>query len=451
VLSPQRLNYKGCAESRQLREERTLNSEETMEESHQDFDEISLCIGIDWADRAHVYKMAIPGSSKQELGSVQHSPEALTEWIMNLQKKYPAGKIAIALEQSRGALIHFLQQFAFLILYPINPKSLAKFREFLRPSCSKDDPDDAGCLLEIILFHRRKLRPLSVQDKQTRKLGLLCELRRQAVDQRTTAINRITSWLKFYFPQALDWAGDLSSAMGCDFLMKWPTLQTLKKARPATIRTFYTSHHSRNSKLIDQRIDQISSSMPLTSDEAIIDPYSMAVVNSVRQVIAINKAIEEFDEQIQSLFAQHTDHALFEALPGAGPVMAPRLLASLGTDRNRYQSAVELQQFSGIAPITKQSGNSKSVSRRYARPVFVCQTWIEFALHSRLVSVWANAYYLSQRKLKKKHYAALRALAYKWQRIIFRCWKLNVPYNEQKYIEALTRRNSPLIQMLKIA
>ncbi|MBZ5625437.1 MAG: hypothetical protein LAQ69_43090, partial [Acidobacteriia bacterium] len=38
----------------------------------------------------------------------------------------------------------------------------------------------------------------------------------------------------------------------------------------------------------------------------------------------------------------------------------------------------------------------------------------------------------------------VRALAYKWIRIIFRCWKDNKPYDEQTYLQSLHKRNSPL-------
>jgi hypothetical protein len=57
---------------------------------------------------------------------------------------------------------------------------------------------------------------------------------------------------------------------------------------------------------------------------------------------------------------------------------------------------------------------------------------------------WARVYYDQLRTGGKRHHAALRALAFKWQRILFRCWKDGVTYNEAKYIASLKRRNSPL-------
>src|SRR5438445_1016256 len=146
------------------------------------------------------------------------------------------------------------------------------------------------------------------------------------------------------------------------------------------------------------------------------------------------------------VFAHHPDQALFDSFPGAGPVCAPRLSAAFGTDRSRWQSATEVQSHSGIAPVTERSGKALWVHHRLACPKFVKQTFHEFADQSIRFSQWARAYYDQQRGRGNDHHAALRALAYKWIRILFRCWKDRKPYDEATYIEALRRHASPLIK-----
>ncbi len=120
----------------------------------------------------------------------------------------------------------------------------------------------------------------------------------------------------------------------------------------------------------------------------------------------------------------------------------PRLLAAMGSDRNRFETAVEIQQFSGIAPVTKKSGKMCYVHRRYAFPKFVRQTFHEWARLTIHFSVWAGAYYERQRDIGKRHHAAIRTLAYRWIRIIFHCWQDRVPYDEQIYLASL-RRTKP--------
>jgi transposase len=423
-----------------------------MEDSKKDeSQEITACVGLDWADKKHDFKLQAPGWLEPEGGEIKHTSESLIEWVGALRQRFPEGKIAIGLEQSRGALAYLLMRFDFLVLYFINPKGLAKFREAFRVSGAKDDPDDAGCLLSMILLHRDKLRPWMPDDPQTRNLRLLTEYRRDHVDSRTALTNQLTSMLKNYFPQSLSWIGDLTSTMASGFLAKWPTLEAVKKARPTTLRNFYHKHHSRSAEVIERRIGEIAKAVPFTEDPAIIDPCVLAVQTIIQQIPVLNAAIEKFDQKIKAVFAAHPDAEIFSSFPGAGAVMAPRLLVSIGSNRDRYTDAKELQQFSGIAPVTKRSGNSITISRRLARPLFVAQSFHEFALHSIGFSAWAGLYYKGQRDLGKSHHCAVRALAFKWIRIIFRCWQLRKPYDEQTYINALIKRNSPLAAKLKSA
>ena len=109
-----------------------------------------------------------------------------------------------------------------------------------------------------------------------------------------------------------------------------------------------------------------------------------------------------------------------------------------------------MQCLSGIAPVTERSGKSEWVHFRWACPKFLRQTFHEFAAHSMGKSTWARAYYQAQRKNQKSHHAVVRALAYKWIRIIFRCWKEGKPYEEQTYLQSLKRTGSPVIESFQL-
>ena len=125
--------------------------------------------------------------------------------------------------------------------------------------------------------------------------------------------------------------------------------------------------------------------------------------------------------------------------------MIPRLIAAFGTRRERFDNAYQMQCYSGIAPVKEASGRTQRVHFRWACPKFLRQTFHEFALHSIGQSEWARAYYQHLRDdQKKSHHTAVRALAYKWIRIIFRCWKDSKPYDEQVYLQSLRRRGSLL-------
>lgn len=172
----------------------------------------------------------------------------------------------------------------------------------------------------------------------------------------------------------------------------------------------------------------------------------------VRVLETLRGNIAVFGSRIQELVSTHPDGALFASLPGAGPVLVPRLIVAFGTDRQRYQSAYEMQCYSGIAPVKEASGKSIWIHFRFACPKFLRQTFHEFALHSIGQSEWAKAYYEHLRRDEKKdHHPAVRSLAFKWIRIIYRCWKDGKPYDESIYLKSLRRRGSLLPGFAELA
>src|SRR6185369_2087579 len=128
-----------------------------------------------------------------------------------------------------------------------------------------------------------------------------------------------------------------------------------------------------------------------------------------------------------------------ESFPGAGPALEPRLIAAVGTMRDRFHSANTLASFSGIAPVTESSGKSVWIHWRWACSKFIRQTFHEWAGCSIRSCDWARAFYEKQRGKGKGHHAAIRSLAFKWIRIFFRCWRDRVPYSEELYLKALQR------------
>jgi len=405
-------------------------------------------IGIDWADKTHFVSLCEAGSQVVERYKLEHKPEVLAQWIGDLQRRFAGRRLAVALEQSRGALVYALMSYEFLVLYPVNPKALAKFREAFYVSGAKDDPLDSDLLLELLTVHRRRLRAWRPDDELTRAISLLGEYRRELVNSQTRLTNRLSNLLKLYFPQALEWAGDLATVQACDFLERWPSLAKVQQTTASKLKQFYLKHGCRKAALIEARLQQMQQAQPLTTDGAVITASIAMVQASISQLRPLIASIKQFDKQIAELFAQHDDHELFSSFPGAGPVFAPRLLAAMGTDRTRYLAAQELQQFSGIAPVIERSGRTCFVHRRFACPKFLRQSFHEYAGQSIRWSPWARAYYNQQRQRGNGHHAAVRSLAFRWIRIIFRCWQMRVPYSEELYQQALRRRGSSLAKLL---
>jgi transposase len=407
-------------------------------------------VGVDWSDKKHDFCLQGAGSQQREPGVVAHRPEAIDQWARALYQRF-GGPIAVCLEIAKGPLVHALQRYEFLVLFAVNPATLAKYREAFVPSRAKDDPTDAEIALELLVRHRDKLQALKPQSAPMRALTTLVEQRRNLVGDKTRITNRLCSTLKEYFPQALDWFEDRDTLLFCDFLQRWPSLKHVQRARQTTLRSFFWAHNMRRSALIEERIRGIRCASALTDDVAIIGPHQLLVQALVSQLRVTLQAIEAFDAEITELAKRLPDYALFAALPGAGAILAPRLLVAFGEHRERYASAAQLQQYAGVAPVLERSGKKCWVHWRMACPTFLRQTFVEWAGSTIPRSFWASAYYHRQRDKGSSHQAALRALAYKWIRIVYRCWQTRTRYDESAYLHALKRRGSPLLAAVSVA
>ncbi|MCH7687264.1 MAG: IS110 family transposase [Planctomycetes bacterium] len=409
----------------------------------------AVIVGIDWANAEHVLCLIGP-DGRLEIDTLQQSPAAIDEWAADLQRRFPGRTIAVALEQSKGALIYALMKYEHILLYSINPKQLARYREALYPSGSKDDPTDAALLAQFLGHHSGQLRPWKPDNTATRKLAGYTEHRRKIVEERKRLSQQLTSRLKLYFPLVIE-LFPRNIERTAALVKRWDTLAKLRRVHPKTLRTFLKQQGVRNDQKRTEIIEAIRAAVPLTTDEAIVEPNALFALSLAKQIEQLNQTIDQFDEQIARLVAAHDDAALFRALPGAGDALVPRLIAAMGSDRDRYNAAEEIQCHSGIAPVTRQSGKTRNVSRRYACPKFLRQTFHEFADHARKWSAWSKAFYQMKIAAGFKHHAAVRALAYKWIRIIFHLWKTHTLYDENVYIKQLRKRNSPIVNFLETA
>jgi transposase len=271
------------------------------------------------------------------------------------------------------------------------------------------------------------------------------------VDERSRLINQSHCTLKTYYPLAEAILGsEMNTLMAAEFLARWPDLHSVQAASPDTLGRFFYKHNCRSSRKLDQRLQAIKNARPLTSDPAIIEPARALVSARAAMLRSLNQSIAALDQQIQQAMDQHPDAAIFRSLPGAGPALAPRLLSAFGTQRDRFESADEVAQFYGIAPVVIESGNSQVVRMRYRCPKFGRQTFHENAACVAKIEPWAKAYYRQHRqKHDDKHHQACRALAYKLIRIYFACWKNRTEYRTQNYLAALQRSGSHLSRALK--
>jgi len=203
-----------------------------------------LIIGLDRSDQKADLCLIDPQTDQRRTAVIDTAPEALWEWLLELRQQHPGARVGLCLEQPAVHLIPFLEAYDWITLHPINPITLQKFREVFVTSRAKDDTKDAEYLADLLLTHHAKLPIWAPEDSATRAVQHLVVHRRAVVDERTALSNRLNALLKQYYPQALTLCGeDLWRPLATTFLRKWPSLQTVQKAQPATLKTFYTQRH----------------------------------------------------------------------------------------------------------------------------------------------------------------------------------------------------------------
>jgi transposase len=353
--------------------------------------------------------------------------------------------LAVCRALRKGPLVYALAKYDFLVLFPVHPQTVARSRRAFTPSRAKDDPSDAEVLLALLARHRDKLPRWTPASPELRALQQGVEIGRTLVGDKVRLTNRLTAALKNYSPQVVEWFAAKDPTIFCDFLTHWPPLSAVQQAPETALLTSFQIHKARFRKVNEQRLVQIRTAHPLTEAPGVLRPNQLLVSTLVQQLKVVLDGSKQVDTAIPELFAQHHDAALFLSLLGAGQQYAPRLLVAFGEDRARYARAEDLLPYAGIAPVTERSGQTSWVHWRSSCPKFLRQSFVAWAGESIRHSFWASAFSHSQRVKGKSHQMAVRAVTFKWIRIVFRCWQTRKPYDEAKYLLALKAKGSPLL------
>ena len=314
-----------------------------------------------------------------------------------------------------------------------------------RLSGVKSDDLDAYYICELIRTHSEQFRIWQPHDPLTRQLNACVERRRELVDLRTQLANMLYAALAASFPQLLALLHcKLTTPIASHFLHQWPTFELAQAAGLPKLRAFFYKNNVRTSDQLEARLEQFAASKPLLYAPEDRQPAGLYIKTLAAQLEELHRSIDQFETQIADLVEKHPTAKLFRDVPGAGPQLKPRLAVVFGTQKDRFEWVDDLTTYTGIAPIKQSSGQTSVTCARWVRPIFIHQTWIEHANCSIRRCTWAREFYNIKRDSGKTHYQAIRALAFKWIRILYACWLLDTPYNDTIYLESLRRKNPQL-------
>jgi transposase len=412
------------------------------------FPQLDHYAGFDWASEKH--DVCVVDHAGKILLQLQF-PDTAQGWALLREKLQPFGKVAVAIETSRGPAVERLLEMG-LTLFPINPKAAERFRDRKAPSGVKDDTLDAWSFADALRTDGQAWRPLLPEHPQTQLLRMLCRDEIALIEQRTALVHQLKAALHEYYPAALEAFEDWTAVSSWEFVLQFPTPQLLVDSGKRKWEKFLHAHKLYRAQTLQRRLEIFSAARQFASPSmAVTTAKSLLALTLARTLKTLETQIQEYRRRIEQAFGDHPDGGLFASLPGGGKKLAPRLLGEMGDNREVFSSAQALQCYAGTAPVTRKSGRSCFVNVRRA-----CNKVLRATVHlwvdeSRQKCAWAEVYYQQKKAAGKSHAQALRCLGQRWLKILWTMWQERVAYNEALHMKSLLQSGSWVIGLIPAA
>ncbi|MFE6502288.1 IS110 family transposase [Kitasatospora sp. NPDC057738] len=372
--------------------------------------------GIDWAEDHH--DVAVVDSEAHLLGKLRISDDAAGfQDLLRLLAEHgdsPDDPIPIAIETSRGLLVACLRASGRRV-FAINPMAVARYRDRHVVSRKKSDHQDAVVLANILRTDAELHRPLPGDSDLVKAIGVLARAQQDAVWDRTRAHNRLRSHLREYYPAVLEaFAGKrerLLSREARAILAIAPTpAEAAKLTRSRLKAAVMRAGRQRRIEAETDRLQEVFRQSWLHQPALVERAMGRQTLALLGQLEAACQACDDLARATEELFLQHPDAEIITSFPGLAVLTGARILAEIGDDRTRFDTARDLKAYAGSAPVTRESGKSRRVSHRRIKNSRLAATGRHWAFAALTASPGAHAHYNRRRETGDRYYAALRHL-----------------------------------------
>jgi len=401
--------------------------------------------GFDFARETHHVVIVDP---RGQIVLNRQLPETAQAWSEFRQAIEPMGPLAVAIETNNGPAVERMLEMGVSV-YPMNPKAAERLRDRKAPSGVKDDELDAWSFADGLRTDGHGWRVLRPEDERTRELRILCRDEIALIAQKTALVNALQAALVEYYPAAREAFEDWTQEATWAFILQFPTPEELLRRGKRKWENFLHGHNLWRPETAKKRLDIFARAGEFGNpSQAVTRAKSLLATSLAKQLATLQAQLEEYRRRINQVFADHPDHDLFDSLPGIGEKTKARLLGEIGSDPERFESSDALRSYSGSAPVTRQSGKTRGVFMRRA-----CNKWLRNAMHwladlSRDSCVWAATYYVKKRDQGMSHAAALRCLANRWQKILWKMIQSGEKYDPELHMQNMIRHGSWVVKLL---
>jgi len=403
--------------------------------------------GIDWAEDHH--DIAVVDRDGQLLARRRISDDAAgLAQLLGLLAGHgdtPQDPIPVAIETPRGLLVACLRATGRQV-YPINPMSVARYRDRHSVAGRKSDHGDSVVLAGVLRTDIAMHRPLPADTELAQAIAVLARAQQDAVWDRTTAHNKLRSCLREYFPAFLaafaDARGGITRPEARAVLAAAPTPADAAKLTVTQLRAILKK--AGRSRALDTEATRIREAfrtqqmrqLPLV--EQAMGRQALALLG---QLDAACAAADDLEHAVTQSFNLHPDAGIITSFPGLGALTGARVLAEIGDDRSRFQDAKGLKAYAGAAPITRASGKTRSVTRRRVKNNRLNAAGYIWAFSALTASPGARAHYDRRKDAGDRHAAAQRNLFGRLLGCLHHCLITGQHYDEATAFPAATKQS----------
>lgn len=388
--------------------------------------------GLDWGGATHAVCVVDEHGRAVAHFEAAHTADGLAELRRKLARWGEPGTLPIAIERPSGLLVDALVDAGHPVV-PIHPNAVKAARPRYRMSGAKSDGADSYLLADLLRTDGHRFASLRPQSDAIRALRALTRGRDDLVATRVQLANQLRALLDAYWPGAGVIFADIDSPIALAFIRRYPTPDSARRLGEKRLASFLAAHAycgRRSPAELLARLRAAPTGLVGEEEEEACGELARALATTLSNLVG---RIATLTARVQHAMAELPDGKLVMSFPRAGQVCAAQMLAEIGSVRERFPSPDALAMEAGCAPVTKQSGKSRSVVFRWAcnrrlRAAVTC-----FADNSRHASPWATNLYSRARGRGCDHPHAIRILARAWLRVIWACWHTNTTYDPARH------------------
>ena len=400
---------------------------------------MSYSAGFDWGSTEHAVCVIDDRGQVVLQAKVRHDADGLAAMLQQLAQIAPAAELPVAIERPSGVVVETLVA-AGHPLVPIHPNVVKACRPRYRAAGGKHDAADAYLLADVLRTDAHRFRRLTPPSDAIKALRALVRSRDDLVAERIALADQLRALLESFWPGAAALFADVHSPIALAFLQRYPTPKSAAHLGEKRLASFLASEQYCGRRPAGELLQRLRQAPTGLAGELEQEAKGELVRALARVLTPLVMQIAKLTARIEHEIAQLADGHLLMSFPRAGRTNAAQILAELGDVRERFLTEQQLAAEAGVAPVTNQSGKSRSVGFRWACNHRLRRAITTWAGNSRHASAWAAQLYAAARARGCDHPHAVRILARAWVRVLWKCWSQHTPYDPKKH-----RRAAPLL------